>query len=142
MNKRIIALLLLAAFALSACSEAPVESSATDTAPTSEVTENSTEDTTEATTVATTAMTTVPFESVPQPEDAEVPEGYHFVWGDEFDGDALSNMWTRESHPSHWVNNELQVYDTSEDYSYVSDGNLIIQPAKVVDDNGNVTYYS
>ena len=142
MNKRIIALLLLAAFALSACSEAPVESSATDTAPTSEVTESSTEDTTEATTVATTAMTTVPFESVPQPEDAEVPEGYHFVWGDEFDGDTLSNMWTRESHPSHWVNNELQVYDTSEDYSYVSDGNLIIQPAKVVDDNGNVTYYS
>ena len=142
MNKKIIALLLLSAMTLSACTtETPADTTPADTT-TVESSETETEETTEATTAETTEMTTVPFEPVPQPEDAEVPEGYHFVWSDEFDRDELGDMWTREVHQSHWVNNELQAYTTDEEYSYVSDGMLIIQPTKVTDDNGNVSYYS
>lgn len=153
MNKRIIALVLLASmslYAVTSCST-PLETSTPNgttesaiiitTPETSEGTEASeTEESTEATT--TTAMTTVPFEPVDEPENIVVPEGYHFVWSDEFDGEELSSFWTRESHPSHWVNEELQEYVNSEEYAYVSGGNLIIQPTKVVGEDGKVSYYS
>ncbi|MBR2524472.1 MAG: glycoside hydrolase family 16 protein [Clostridiales bacterium] len=140
--KPVIALTLICAL-LASCNAAE-ETSATSEGNASETSESveQTEETTEETSATTTEMTTVPFDPVPQPEDAVVPEGYHFVWSDEFDGDELSPMWTRESHPSRWVNNELQEYTTDEEYSYVSDGMLIIQPTKVTDDDGKVSYYS
>ena len=152
MNKRIIALLLLSSFMLSACAKGGEQTTAatpsstetvpTETTETSDTSETS-ETTEEATTATTTEMPTVPFESVEQPKDAVPPEGYHFVWGDEFNGKELNTeIWNRERHEKGWVNHELQEYKLDEEYAYVKDGNLIIQPTKVVDDNGEVKYYS
>lgn len=109
--------------------EGSVEESETETSETEAETEATTEDTTP--------------ETFPDPpEDAVVPEGYHFVWSDEFDGDELSDVWTREFHPAGWVNNELQAYVASDEYVYVEDGDLVIQPTREVDEDGNVSYYS
>ena len=152
MNKRIIALLLAASFLMTACSKGESQTSATagssetvaptETSETSEASED-TSASSEETTATTTEMPTVPFESVPQPEDAVAPEGYHFVWSDEFNGDALDErFWYRERHEKGWVNNELQQYVMDEKYAYVKDGTLIIQPVKEVDENGEVKYYS
>lgn len=63
-----------------------------------------------------------------------VPEGYHLVWSDEFDGSTLNdNIWTRCTEPPGWVNNELQVYTESTDNAYVENGNLVIQAVKTAD---------
>ena len=71
-------------------------------------------------------------------EEITCPEGYHLVWHDEFDGDSLSESdWNYEAHEAGWVNHEWQEYIPSEDYAYVEDGMLIIQPVK---DGDN--YYS
>ncbi|SCW32086.1 Glycosyl hydrolases family 16 [Ruminococcaceae bacterium YRB3002] len=145
MKRKMIAMVLLSSMLMAGCTTDTTVTTET-AAGTTESTEASepetSESTEEATTTTTTEMTTVPFDPVPQPEDCVVPEGYHFVWCDEFDGDSLSSMWTRETHQKGWVNNELQEYTPDEEYSYVSNGNLIIQPVKKVDDNGNVQYYS
>ncbi|MEE3468107.1 MAG: family 16 glycosylhydrolase [Eubacterium sp.] len=75
--------------------------------------------------------------------DIPTPEGYHLVWNDEFDGDKLNEEdWNREKHPIGWVNNELQEYLPVEDYAYVKDGELIIQPKKETLENGNTIYRS
>ena len=75
--------------------------------------------------------------------EIEAPEGYHLVWHDEFDGDKLNEEdWNRETHPIGWVNNEWQEYVPSEDYAYVKDGELIIQPKRETLDNGNTIYRS
>ncbi|MBR4758822.1 MAG: family 16 glycosylhydrolase [Lachnospiraceae bacterium] len=59
------------------------------------------------------------------------PEGYHLIWNDEFDGDSLSkDDWNYEAHPKGWVNNEWQEYIPSDEYAYLKDGQLIIQPKK------------
>lgn len=48
----------------------------------------------------------------PPPAGIVVPEGYHFVWSDEFDEGTLLDPahWTHERQNSGWVNNELQNY--------------------------------
>ncbi|MBR3307762.1 MAG: family 16 glycosylhydrolase [Lachnospiraceae bacterium] len=77
-------------------------------------------------------------------EEVEItaPEGYHLVWNDEFSGSALSpDDWNYEVHEVGWVNHELQEYVASEEYAYVKDGNLVIQPVKK-EEGGNVSYYS
>ncbi len=76
-------------------------------------------------------------------EDAvEVPEGYHLVWHDEFNGTKLNeDDWNREEHEVGWVNNELQEYIPSDEYAFVKDGELVIQPVKKEED-GKVSYVS
>ena len=64
---------------------------------------------------------------------ADVPqyEGFRLLWAEEFDGDELSKSdWNRETHEKGWVNNELQEYLPKEEYAYVKDGMLVIQPVK------------
>ena len=153
MKKRIVAMVLLAAFMLTACSTggesqtSATEGTATETTESTEATSETSEDTEESetgesTTATTTEMPTVPFEPVEQPEDAVAKEGYHFVWGDEFNGDSLNEKtWTRETHEKGWVNHELQEYKADEKYAYVKNGMLIIQPVKEEKD-GQVKYYS
>lgn len=74
--------------------------------------------------------------------DIEIPEGYHLVWNDEFNGDSLSEEdWNYEAHEVGWVNHELQEYIPSDEYAYVKDGELVIQPVKEEKD-GKVSYKS
>ena len=74
---------------------------------------------------------------------ADAPEGYTLVWAEEFDGDSLNRAdWNYETHEAGWVNHELQAYAAKEDYAYVKDGELVIQPVKQVDESGRVKYYS
>ncbi len=76
-------------------------------------------------------------------DEVEVPAGYNLVWHDEFNGTELSEAdWNREEHKVGWVNNELQKYVPSADYAYVKDGELVIQPVKTEDEDGNVSYVS
>ncbi len=75
--------------------------------------------------------------------DIKAPEGYHLVWNDEFDGDKLSDAdWNYETHEVGWVNHELQEYVASDQYAYVKDGELVIQPTKEVDESGKAHYTS
>jgi len=75
--------------------------------------------------------TTVPSETG---KDIPVPEGYHLVWSDEFDGSTLNDkIWTRFTELPGWVNNELQTYTESTDNAYVENGNLVIQAVKTAD---------
>ena len=54
--------------------------------------------------------------------------GYDLVWSDEFEGNALDlGTWTRELGNHGWGNNELQNYTNSDENSFVSNGNLIIE---------------
>ncbi len=77
-----------------------------------------------------------------QEPDIEVPEGYHFVWADEFDGDSLNEAdWNYEAHEPGWVNHELQEYIPSDEYAFVRDGELVIRPVKIEKD-GLVAYRS
>ena len=76
--------------------------------------------------------------------DDEVPakDGFNLVWHDEFNGTELNeDDWNRETHEVGWVNNELQEYIPSDEYAYVQDGELIIQPVKTEED-GKVSYAS
>ncbi len=75
--------------------------------------------------------------------DVPVPEGYHLVWHDEFNGAELNpDDWNYETHEVGWVNHELQEYVPSTDYAFVKDGELVIQPVKVIKDDGKPYYYS
>ena len=75
-------------------------------------------------------------------EEIPAPEGYHLVWNDEFDGDTLNeDDWNREEHEVGWVNHELQEYVPSDEFAFVKDGELIIQPKKE-ESNGTVSYKS
>ena len=63
--------------------------------------------------------------------NAPAYEGYHLVWEEEFDGDTLSkDDWNYETHEPGWVNHELQAYLPKDEYVYVKDGKLVIQPVK------------
>ncbi len=74
--------------------------------------------------------------------DMEIPEGYHLVWADEFEGDSLSeDDWNYETHEKGWVNHELQEYVASDEYAFVRNGELVIRPVKEETD-GNVSYKS
>lgn len=85
--------------------------------------------------------TVVVEEGVPQVGDVD-EDGFRLVWSDEFSGDSLSDAdWNYETHEVGWVNHELQEYVPSEEYAYVKDGELIIQPVKK-EENGKVSYYS
>lgn len=60
-----------------------------------------------------TTRKTINVEQAASSESAyNAPEGYHIVWGDEFDiGSELNgDNWTHEVKNSGWVNNELQNY--------------------------------
>ncbi|MDE7477982.1 MAG: hypothetical protein K2M91_08530 [Lachnospiraceae bacterium] len=64
-------------------------------------------------------------------KNSKIPEGYHLVWEDNFEGDTLNmDNWSFECHEPGWVNNELQEYVESAEYAYVKDGHLVIQPLK------------
>ena len=143
MKKGLLLPMLILALVLTSCSsdktrdttkvnieEEPTETSATET--TEETTEPTTEETTEATTEATTEETTEATTKEPTPlplppEGCVVPEGYNFVWSDEFDGN-LEDNWTKENHQPGYVNNELQMYTTGDKNIFIEDGFLVIQP--------------
>ncbi len=77
-------------------------------------------------------------------DEIEAPEGFHLVWHDEFNGTEKrlnEDDWNYETHEVGWVNHELQEYVPSEDYAYVQDGELVIQPVKTETD-GKVSYVS
>ena len=128
-----------------AASTAATESSQTETEkPTETETETETEKPTEseteteATTENTQDIETTVIDGI------ETPKGYTLYWHDEFDNDGKlpEEDWNYEAHEVGWVNHELQEYIPSEEYAYVKDGELVIQPVKNVDDNGNVSYVS
>lgn len=76
-------------------------------------------------------------------DEIEVPDGYNLVWHDEFNGTELNeDDWNREEHEVGWVNNELQEYIPSEDYAFVKNGELVIQPVKTETEDGKVSYAS
>ena len=72
-----------------------------------------------------------------------VPEGYHLVWSEEFDGEKLNREdWMYETHEPGWVNSELQRYVATEEVAYLENGELVIQPVKDTDSNGKTVYRS
>lgn len=108
----------------------PSETPTAQTTETSETVEATTEETTEETTTIPTTSYTGSTE-------------YELVFEDDFDGDELNtDNWNYEQHNPGWVNNELQFYYASEDNIYVENGDLVIQPLKVVDESGNIEYSS
>ncbi len=139
MRKKRAAALVLAAMMVLSGGCGKKKESATD-AQTEAITEAVTEaatDTAEDTEAVTEAATEATTEAAK--DDGE----YHLVWADEFDGDKLNpDDWNYETHEAGWVNHELQEYVASEDYAYVKDGELVIQPVKEVADDGTVKYYS
>ena len=63
--------------------------------------------------------------------------GKTLVWSDEFDGESIDlNNWTYDLGSHGWGNQELQLYTSNSENSYVHDGNLMI----VAKDEGS--YYS
>ncbi len=145
---------------LASCAEKTSETTASESASdttteATETAETTTEATEETTTETTVKETTAPTESTAPtytnikepygeaPSDAVIPEGYHFVWSDEFDGEELSkDNWLVETHPKGFVNNELQKYVNTPENIYLENGDLVIQPLKEEDDKGKVTYTS
>ena len=70
-------------------------------------------------------------------------QGYTLKWSDDFNGTELNREdWNVETHKKGWVNDELQAYVDSTDNIKVQDGNLVIQPIKTVDQDGNASYTS
>ncbi|SEG19838.1 Beta-glucanase, GH16 family [Eubacterium ruminantium] len=106
-----------------------------------ETTAASTAAKTEAVTTEAPAPTALPTDV--DEADVPVPEGFHLVWHDEFNGTELNpDDWNYETHEVGWVNHELQEYVPSTDYAYVKDGELVIQPVKVIQEDGTPYYYS
>ena len=149
---------VLAVTMLASCARKAEETTTADPTETEAATTvaESSEETEETTTEATTQEeTTAPTESKPPvytnvkepyaeaPEGCVIPEGYHFVWSDEFDGEELDlTKWVVETHPKGFVNTELQQHVNSTDNLYVENGDLVIQALKNEDEKGNVTYTS
>ncbi len=130
--KRGVALFAAAMMLLTGCGKA--DKNDTTTAETTVEAESTTEEVTEEVTEEDTEEVT---EEVIEDADAttEVYTGgegeYTLVWEDNFDGDSLSeDDWNYETHEAGWVNNELQEYIPSDEYAFVKDGNLVIQPVK------------
>lgn len=105
--------------------------------------------------------TTEAIESTEKPVDSEygltteqqgkdVPEvgskyddGYTLVWQDNFDSNKLNqDDWNFEFHEPGWVNNELQSYGSNSDNTFIKDGALVIQPLKIENADGTVSYTS
>ena len=78
-----------------------------------------------------------------EPIDPSMLE-YQLVWADEFDGEALDEKsWNYEVVSPGWVNNELQSYVKGDECVFIDDGQLVIQPVKIVDEEtGEVSYHS
>ena len=144
---RYIALVMVAALAMSACSKTPAETVPETVLAPSETTETTVAETeateTEAVeTEATEAPTPTPLPPIEDP-DITPPEGYYLVWHDEFDGDELDPAnWASEYHRPGWVNNELQTYVQDGENIFVEDGDLVIQPMMGTNDNGRAFYTS
>ncbi|MCR5189111.1 MAG: carbohydrate binding domain-containing protein [Treponema sp.] len=65
------------------------------------------------------------------------------VWKEDFNGKKLNaKNWNFEFHEPGWVNNELQSYDDSPKNTYLKDGCLVIQPMKIENKDGSVSYTS
>ena len=66
---------------------------------------------------------------------AEIPQGWHLVWSDEFDGKKIDETkWDfqlgtgTEYGLENWGNNELQYY--RKENAYIKNGNLVIEARK------------
>lgn len=66
-------------------------------------------------------------------DEIDIPEGYSLIWQDEFNNDIIDlNSWAYETGdgteyglPAGWGNNELQIYSSNPDNSYIgSDGEV------------------
>ena len=126
---------------VSTVTESNTTVSSTEEITTETETETETEASTEKVTEKEPYVKEEPDEYIKYPTDAE----YHLVWEDNFDyeGPKLPEEdWFYEVHKAGWVNHELQAYVDSEEYAYVKNGELVIRPAKEVDEKGNITYYS
>jgi beta-glucanase (GH16 family) len=67
--------------------------------------------------------------------------GYHLVWQDEFNGNALgAGDWNYETGGSGWGNHELEYYTAGNRNAYLQDGNLVIEARK--EDTANRNYTS
>ena len=83
----------------------------------------------------------VPLKQTGGEVDIDIPEGYHLVWRDEFEGKGLPSSadWWYETGAGGWGNNEIQTYvagsEGGENLAQVSDGTLKIYTKKV---NGKV----
>ena len=142
---KVLAMVLAAAMLTSAVTACGENGKVETTEAKTEATEAATEATTEAVTEASETEAATEEETTEAAADDEmvIPDGFHLVWNDEFDGDELNeDDWNRETHEVGWVNHELQEYIPSADYAYVKDGELVIQPVKTEDENGNVSYAS
>jgi len=74
---------------------------------------------------------------------ADLYEGYHLLWHDEFDGDTLNaENWNIELREPGWTNNELQAYTDSPENVYVENGTLVLKAQKGKDANGLTNYTS
>ena len=142
---------LLLLFVLTGCGSTESKSESTTAAATTQSTSEEiteTEKMTETETEKATETTEQPTESdgvkTTVIDGIETPESYKLYWHDEFDTDGRlpEEDWNYEEHEVGWVNHELQEYIPSEEYAYVKDGELVIQPVKNVDDSGNVSYVS
>ena len=70
-----------------------------------------------------------------------VPDGYHLVWSDEFNGDSIdTSKWGYDIGGGGWGNNELEYYTDRRENSYVADGSLHIRALK--EDFGGRAYTS
>ena len=60
-----------------------------------------------------------------------VPDGYHLVWSDEFNGDSIDlSKWDFNIGGDGWGNNELEYYTNRGENAYVSNGLLHIRALK------------
>lgn len=140
MNKKLALFISIAVLCgLSACSSNEPEatqSSETVVAAESEATVSETEVIVEETTAETEPVET-------EPIDPALLE-YSLVWEENFDGEELStDDWNYETHQPGWVNNELQEYVVGDECIWVEDGNLVIQPIEIIDEEtGEVSYRS
>lgn len=130
------------ASSLTACGKTEADNSGEDQ-PAPATTEAETESDAIAAADATTAEVVDTSATDVSEDDIEIPEGFHLVWHDEFNGTELNeDDWNREKHQVGWVNHELQEYIPTDEYSFVKDGNLVIQPVKTVDEDGKISYAS
>lgn len=135
MKKYIPILICLSLAGCSTTTTPTTEVAPTETTPI--ISETETVATTEETTEETTTETTVPETSYTGSTE------YELVWADEFDGTELdTSNWNYTQAVPGWVNNELQYYYASEENVFIEDGDLVIQPLKTIDEDGNVVYSS
>lgn len=134
MRKRILCMTLISAMILSGLTACGSKDTGNTGADTTETETASAEDAAESVDTSATDVSE---------DEIEIPDGFHLVWHDEFNGTELNeDDWNREEHKAGWVNNELQEYIPSDEYAFVKDGELVIQPVKTEDEDGNVSYAS